>query len=384
MRYVTLILMGGFLTVGLALTGQAESPLRFDRQRIGDTTFEACSIFDVNNDGKLDLFSGGYWHEGPDFATAHKVCELQEFDTYFDAFSDYPMDVNGDGYLDIISGGWFGKTFLWRENPKGGTGEWTTHNVAETGNIERGCFWDLNGDGQVEAVPNLPGNPFIVFELVRDEHGRGTGEFNRYDISPVKQGHGLGFGDINGDGRGDLVSASGWLEAPENPFSTDWVWHAEFEFGGASVPTLVYDVNSDGKNDLIVGQGHDYGLAWYEQTADAAGARGWIKHDIETERSQFHEMLLADLNLDGAPELVTGKRWHAHNGHDPGGADPVGLYYYTIENATFTRHTIDYGDAGKTSGTGLYLWVDDVDTNGLPDILAPGKEGLYLFKQMSN
>lgn len=365
--------------LALAALPAMGAPLQFEKQRIGTGTYEAGAILDVNNDGVLDIVSGEYWHPGPTFAASHKIGTILEQSTYYDDFSNYPMDVNGDGYLDIVTGGWFGKKVQWRENPQGQPVEWPVHDIDTVGNVERGCFWDLDGDGHVELVPNLPNDGVVAFKLERDASGKGTGTFKRYDLYAEKQGHGLGFGDINGDGRGDLILHNGWLEAPENTFEGTWTLHPEFDLGESSVPILVYDVNGDGKNDLIVGQGHDYGLAWYAQ-GESDGKRTWTRHDIETKRSQFHDMDLADLDRDGIPELITGKRYHAHNGSDPGAAEPVSLTYYVIAGGTFERHDIDYGPPETSSGTGIYFWVADIDGNGWNDILAPGKEGVYLFK----
>ena len=370
-------LAGLALTVLQCTTPAAE--LSFERQRIGTGTYEAGTICDINNDGVLDIVSGEYWHLGPDFNQAHKIATILEQSTYFDDFSNFPMDVNGDGYVDIVTGGWFGKKVQWRENPQGKTVEWTTHDIDTVGNVERGCFWDIDGDGHMEVVPNLPNDGVVLFVLERDDAGKGTGKFRRVDVYGEKQGHGLGFGDINGDGRGDLIIPKGWLEAPEKPFDEPWTFHPELELGEASIPVLVYDMNGDGKNDLIVGQGHDYGLAWLEQGM-ADGKRTWTKHDIETDRSQFHAIDVADLDNDGSMELITGKRYHAHNGNDPGAAEPVGLYYYPLNSLPLKRHVIDYGPADKASGSGIYFWIEDIDGNGWKDILAPGKEGIYLFK----
>ncbi len=375
MIQVTLALATAF--IGFAEDGAS---LRFERERIGDVIYEACSAFDVNNDGAIDIVSGEYWFEGPDFQAAHKICTIRREVDYYDDFSDYPMDVNGDGYTDIITGAWWGESLSWRENPKGQPVEWTTHVIAKTGNIERPCFYDIDKDGEVEVIPNTKG--VSIFKLIRDADGKGTGEFKETKILEEGAGHGIGFGDLNGDGNEDIVLSWGWLEAPDNPYEGEWKEHRDFAFAQASCPIIVIDVNKDGMNDIIVGQGHNYGLHWWEQSKDADGKQTWTQRDIEPNRSQFHDMQLADIDNDGEPELVTGKRYRAHNGADPGSGDPLGVYYYEINGGNFVRNTVDYGPAGQASGTGIYLWVEDINGNGWKDIIAPGKEGLYLFRNL--
>jgi len=372
MRTLTVVLF-------LSVTASAEKPLRFERIKIGNVTYEAASAFDVNKDGAIDIVSGEYWFAGPDFAKQHKICDVRRQDDYYDDFSDYPMDVNGDGYLDIITGGWWGKTLRWRENPKGRPREWKIHDIDECGNIETIRFWDVDGDGHVEVIPNAGGH-VTIYKLVRDAAGKGMIKFTKHVVKESGCGHGLGFGDVNGDGRGDFVVPDGWLEAPEKPLKAKWTWHPEFKLGKTSVPVLVHDVNGDGRADIIEGQGHDYGLNWWEQRSEPGGKRAWVKHEIDPDRSQYHDMILADIDNDGQVELITGKRYRAHVGRDPGANDPIGVYYFEIEAGRFRRVTLDYGPATRASGVGLYFWVADVDGNGFKDIIAPGKEGLYLFK----
>ena len=355
---------------------------RFARKKIADEPFEAASACDVDGDGRKDIVSGDYWYAGPDFAKMFSFRTLEAISGYHDSFHDYPMDVNGDGRVDIVSGGWFGKTLVWHENPGSArtAGEWVRHEIDQPGSIETSRFWDVDGDGHVEIVPNAGGN-VVFYRLLRDASGKGTGKFDKHVAKLGGCGHGLGFGDVNGDGRGDFVIPTGWLEAPADPLEGQWQVHAGFDLPKASVPILVHDVNEDGLADIIYGNGHGYGLYWFEQRMDADGNRTWPEHAIDDRAAQYHDMLLADLDGDSRPELVTGKRYYAHNGKDPGAEDPVFVRYFDFDKkGLFTPHTIDYGNSDEASSVGIYFWVEDLTGNGRLDIIAPGKDGLYLFE----
>jgi hypothetical protein len=311
------------------------------------------------------------------------VGEVAAHGEYFDDFSTIPMDVNGDGYTDFITGGWWGETLAWRENPKGDPGrEWPLHPIARVGPIETTRAWDVDGDGQREIVPNTPGGPQRVFKLAADTAGRGTASFTEHVIYDGPSGHGLGFGDVNGDGRGEIILATGYLEAPRrDPLSREWTLHQEFDLGGASVPILVADVNGDGLADLIVGGAHGYGLDWLEQRVRGR-RRTWIRHPIDPFCSQYHDMFWVDIDGDGECELVTGKRYRAHCGKDPGADDPVGIYYFKWTGEGFAKQVIDFGPPGRGAGCGIHFQVADLDGSGLLDVVAPGKDGLHLFRNL--
>ena len=253
------------------------------------------------------------------------------------------------------------------------------HVIAQTGNVETTRAWDVDGDGIPEIVPNTPNDPLVVYRL-KTVGGKGTGSFDSIKIYNEKQGHGLGFGDINGDGRGDFILNTGWLEAPVNRYKDPWIFHPGLDLGTSSVPIIVVDVNKDGLNDMIVGQAHDYGLDWYEQKKDKNSKKiSWIKHAIDPYNSQFHAMQWIDIDGDGKEELVTGKRYRAHNGNDPGESDPLGIYYYKWNGDSFTKQIVSYGTLGEGKGVGIYFSVTDLTGSGRKDIVVAGKDGLYIF-----
>lgn len=365
------------LLIGSGLIAPEPTP-RFSRHFVAAESYESVAVFDVDKNDTLDIVSGDFWYEGPRFWRRHLIGNQPRLDQYYDDFSTIPMDVNGDGRMDFVTGGWFGGTLRWLENP-GKNARWPSHDIAKVGNVETARAWDVDGDGTLEVVPNNPNHPLKYVKLVKP----GQDSVNRFQIITVAptQDHGLGFGDINGDGRGDFIVSKGWLEAPTNRASGPWALHPEFDLGTASVPIIVTDVNGDRLNDLIVGQGHGYGLHWYQQTRDASGKRGWAKHLIDDKNSQYHCLEWVDITGDGQPELLTGKRYRAHNDGDPGSTDPVGLYYFTWDTAKkqFVKHDIAYGQAGVGKGTGIYFAVADLRKTGRKDIIVAGKDGLTVF-----
>lgn len=359
----------------LFFTGARFRPLtppsepHFRRYFVAAESYESVAVFDVDKNDTLDLVSGDFWYEGPLFRKRHLIGNQRRYDQYYDDFSTIPLDVNADGHTDVITGGWWGGKLRWLENRTGSAtpnAEWPIHEIADVGNIETTRAWDIDGDGTPEMVPNNPGKPLKYFKW-------SNGAFRQIDVAPT-QGHGLGFGDIDGDGKGDFVVSDGWLDGNAN-----WTLHPEFSLGTASVPILVVDVNGDRKNDLIVGQGHGYGLHWYEQTRDKAGKRTWLKHLIDDKNSQYHTLAWVDLTGDGKPELLTGKRFRAHDDRDPGSNDPVGLYYFGWDGKAFVKHTLAYGPVGVGKGTGIYMAVADLRKTGRLDVVVAGKDGLTVF-----
>jgi hypothetical protein len=367
-----------FIGLSILLSPQIQSggELKFRKQLIASESAESVGVFDVNGDQNPDIISGSYWYEGPSFLNRHLIGQVERVSEYYDDFATIPMDVDGDEKVDFITGGWFSKTLRWRKNP-GNEKEWPLLDIAQTENIETIRAWDVDGNGFEEIVPNTPGSPLIYYTLNRDKNNKPLGTFTKTQVID-KHGHGLGFGDINGDGRKDFIISEGWIEAPADRNNESWKFHPDFDLKDASIPVIVTDINKDGLNDLISGHGHSYGLYWYEQRREGNTIK-FIKHAIDPFHSQFHTMEWEDIDDDGNMELITGKRFRAHNGKDPGDNESPGLYYFKWNGESFTKHVISYGPFGEGKGTGIFFRVADLHKTGRKDIVVAGKDGLYVF-----
>ena len=341
---------------------------------------EACAVADLNGDGRLDIISGENWYEAPNWRK-HKFRSFLFWNNYIDDFSDLPLDVNGDGAVDIISVGWASQKIAWFQNPDTPQGAWQEHLIDSGSPVEFALLVDLDNDGKADDLLPQFGRESRAAAWYELE-GRGAeATWIKHVVSPQSYGHGIGVGDVNGDGRNDILVPKGWLQAPSDPQQGPWEFHPDFDFQTQVGFIYVHDVNQDGRNDIVTTAAHDYGIFWMEQPRDSSGPRQWEKHTIDDTWSQGHAMTMVDLTGDGSLELITGKRLFAHNGHDKGGREPLGLYWYeyvrTPRKGEWQRHIIHYG--GRVGG-GMQIPVIDIDNDGDLDIVVAGKSGLFLFE----
>lgn len=346
---------------------------------------EGIDVADFDKDGLVDIVAGRNWYAAPDFV-ARPVRDVADWNGYVESNGDYAMDVDGDGWTDVIAGSFLPTEVHWFKNPgknalmKGQ--QWPKNLLVDTkqSQNEGQLLYDINKDGKPEWIVNswVKRVPLNVWQFTKSE-GRPT--LSKVTIGKDFNGHGLAVGDLNGDGHEDIMVGTGWYENPgSKELTTNWKYHPDWD-EHASVPCLIRDWNGDGKNDLIIGNGHNYGLFLWTQTGIAeSGKIEWKKTLIDKQYSQPHSLHLADLDGDGEPELITGKRLEAHNGGDPGGKEMPCLYYYKWDedSMSFNRFTIDEGHVG----TGLQIRTADFDSDGKIDIAVAGKSGTYLLMNL--
>ncbi len=405
----------------------AATQITWKRQQLhGDFYSEGAAIGDINGDGKPDIVAGPFWWEGPTFEKKHAYYEPKIFSIngYSDNFFAYVHDFDADKRNDILILGFPGKEARLYLNP--GTHDdkpWPMHIVADVVDNESPVFTDITGDGKPEIVCSTGGKfgwfapnwekptekwPFVA---VTD------------DLKVAKFTHGLGIGDVNGDGKLDLLEARRWWENPtknEEPGTKNFTQHNFAAGVGGGAQMFAYDFDGNGTNDVFTSlAAHRYGVAVYLQNKPEGSAGtparidnnggeaakneadksvraplsgpNWKRIMLASEQpqdneygivfSQPHAAFLADIDGDGVQDIVTGKRYWAHNGHDPDERGARVIYWYQTKRdgkggVDFVPHLVD-----AESGVGVDVQVGDVNGDKLPDIVVGNKAGVFILTQ---
>ena len=362
----------------------------------------ASAAADFDRDGNMDVVSGPFIFMGPDFVRKREfylALPTRPGVDFSSNWLEFAGDFTNDGWPDVLLASTSNTTLY--VNPKGESRRWDSYRsvIPPAATVaEVSVTKDVDGDGKLDFVymsggairwarpdPEKPNGPWLSTQV---------GDQGTYVA------HGIGAGDVNGDGKTDILNAYGWWENPGKADTPIWKYHPQGfgrqngrgSAGGAEM--CVYDENGDGLNDVVTAlQAHAFGIAWYEQKKDPSGNISFVRHMIMDDFasknaggvtfSQPHGSTCADMDGDRIPDFVVGKRYYSHQESttdpDPYGA-PVLYSYRTVRNrsvpggAEFVPELIH-----NASGAGSQIVAQDLNKDGINDVLTSGELGAFIF-----
>ena len=374
---------------------------KFGMQRLEEFYYSwGVAVGDINNDGHPDIVAGPYYYLGPDFKERHEIYLAEAFGPsleYVPNMVTHIHDFRGEGWADVLATEM--RAMVLYENPRGENRRWKRYPVVPQISSEITILEDIDADGRPELV-------YVYRDTVmyaKYDPADPTAPWTVHQVSEPGVGyiHGLGVGDITGNGRMDIIGPAGWWEQPAPGSNAElWIYHpvAFARWGRSEVAgggqMFAYDVNGDGLTDVVASlHAHGWGLAWFEQKRDAQGNISFVEHMIMDNYStpnaggvtfsELHALTIADIDGDGVPDLITGKRYWAHQDSyfDPDSYSPPVLYWYrTVRNpnapggAEFVPELIH-----NRSGVGSQIAAADLNHDGIPEVITATDRGIFIF-----
>lgn len=388
---------GGSIGVVAQTTGQESSTAEgWSRQKLSKLFHgEGGTLADFDADGHCDVVAGYQMFFGPDFKTTTKLFDSNPYNIngYSEYFFDFDYDIDADGDSDVLVVGFPGAPSHWYRNPgkeSARNGMWERFTVLEVTDNESPMFEDLTGDGKPELLCCNNGH-FGYAEIPKDPT-------EAWAFRPVSEPgpyqrftHGIGLGDVNDDGFRDVLSKDGWWENPGQPTGSAWIFHPAAFSGPGGAQMYAVDLDGDKISEVVTSlAAHAYGLAVYKKRPGEKEYQ-WDRIDVMTDKaetsptglaiSQLHAVAIADMDGDGQLNILTGKRFWAHNGNDPGENElPMLVWFRPVSVAgglKFEPHVID-----EDSGVGTQVSVEDINGDGKLDVLSSSKRGVHILVQL--
>ncbi len=305
------------------------------------------AIGDIDGDGFVDVLagfdhSGVYWYAYPTWGK-HFIGDNGGDDLQV-------ADINNDGAMDVVTNG---DQIVWYENPRGiggdpGTDRWRKHVIDSTTGSHDIVVGDLNGDGRLDIAIRVEFGPTFLYLQ------KGSDSWTKVAITTASNGNGLALLDVNNDGRVDIVENGYWLEEPPDPVKGSWVRH-DFAQWIAGCSVMVGDINRDGRPDIILSPSESAGrISWFEMPEDPLKDE-WIEHTILPSVSYVHRVRIADFDNDGSLDVAFAEM-------DQSKTNRIGVVYNDGRGMSWTVQIL-----GTTAGHNIA--VGDIDNDGDVDIL---------------
>ena len=383
--------------LGLKRWAKEQLSPNFRMQRVNPFYYAfSVAAADVDRDGNMDFVSGPFIYMGPDFVTAREFYAAETINPsnqFSSNWVGFAGDYTGDGWPDVLLASTSGSKLY--VNPKGEARRWDMYpSVIPPGGTqaEISAMKDIDADGKLDLVYGSAG----AIRWAKPDPANPTGPWLSVQVGEpgTYAAHGIGAGDINGDGRVDIVNGTGWWEQPAKGTPGTWPFHAA-NYGRGGAEMAVYDINGDGRNDVVTSlMAHGFGLAWFEQKREASGTISFEQHTIfdnfaspdnagGVAFSEPHGSTMGDINGDGLQDFVVGKRFFSHKetylDPDPYGA-PVLYAYITVRDpkapggARFVPELIH-----NQSGAGSQVLALDMNKDGVTDVLTTTSHGSFVF-----
>ncbi|MGQ0620136.1 MAG: FG-GAP-like repeat-containing protein [Panacagrimonas sp.] len=337
----------------------------------------ASSVFaaDIDGDGDLDVVTASTdndtvaWYEN-ELSDGLSINTRRIIANDLDgAYSVHAADINGDGHVDVLAAGQ-GATAGVRVYRNDGAAEpaFTTSSLpSSSAGASSVHTADLDDDGDLDVLVAQFANDSIT-AFVND--GNPVPVFTSVLISNQADGaRSVYAGDIDGDGRIDVVSASrddnkiawyrnnGLLSFSETEISTD---------ARSARSVFVADVNGDGTMDVLSASLSDDKIAWYEFD----GGFTFETHIIATDADGASSVFAGDMDGDGDADVLSASQFD----------NTIALYENraTHRSATFAVDPVTQGGSIVAADAGA-LFTADIRGRGRAEILVPYRNGEFYY-----